>query len=142
MLEHFVINKRIDYGNSQIEAQTTKSSREKVAFKYTVRIPPQQQLEWEAAVREADEALSKKPSERKLAFIKKHSTNSAAPKQGKMRSWSSSDRNEFDESDQHIDSFEVKSKKRQLSNQEERSKLKIIRKNVRFFFFIYFVKKS
>lgn len=79
-----------------MQTQNTKSSKEKVAQKFALRVPPAVRAEWETAVREADEALSKKPIDRKLAFIKKHSvasTSGAVKVSNKLRSLSSSNGN-------------------------------------------------
>lgn len=58
-----------------MDAHSTKSAKEKASQKYVLRVPPERQHDWEAAIREANEALNKKPMERKLALIRKHSSD-------------------------------------------------------------------
>lgn len=92
-----------------MELHSTKSAREKTLQKYTIRINPgQQQLEWDVAIKEADEALGKKPIDRKLAFINKHSSNPIVPKSShKSRPLVDDHRNEFDDFDNHVGPFDL-----------------------------------
>lgn len=122
-----------------IETQSTKSSKEKMAQKFLLRVPPLRQIDWEAAVREADEALSKKPLDRKLAFVKKHSVNGGNPKKtSRSQLANSTNGDEYDELDHNNNPFDLNrksskaSKKRPLSHRDERFKMKQAKKNVNF----------
>lgn len=98
-----------DYALRLADKQTTRSSRDKVVQKYTLATPPPPY--WEAAVREADEALLKKPLERKLAFIRKHSTHGGVVVKGankfNPKSTNGTGHNDFDDLDNHTSPFEI-----------------------------------
>jgi hypothetical protein len=87
--------------------------KEKMAQKYLLRTPPApRHTDWEAAVREANEALNKKSLDRKLAFIKKHSENGGCMVKGanKIKSTSTSSlaaADEFDDFEHHSDPFDI-----------------------------------
>lgn len=89
-LEHFK-----EFTQRQIDAQTTKSSREKSALKYSLKVPVTRRRDWDAAVKEADLALVKRPFERKLAFQRKHSATKSGS--NKARSASASTFKDADE---------------------------------------------
>lgn len=99
-----------------METQHTKSSKEKAAQKFLLKVPPAFQQDWEAALIEANEAFEKRPIDRKLMFIKKHSiasANGTLKISNKSRSLSSSNGivvNELDDLDNQNDPFELSNK--------------------------------
>ncbi len=63
------------YAQDQVDQAMTKSAKEKLAERFQLKVALSRRENWELAVKEADLAMKKSISERKLYFTKKYRSN-------------------------------------------------------------------
>lgn len=73
LIEYKGIEAFKSYAQNLVDQASTKSRKERLAEKFQLKIASSRKEQWEQGVREADFALSKLVTERKLYFLKKYS---------------------------------------------------------------------